>query len=671
MQLIEIYADKDSWLTSDVKDFLDISPQSTNLFLYYDNEKCVRIENARFLEKCLDMSINNRDELCCFLMELIKLTTTQTITTLDDKITTSENFFKITSFLTDYTNKFSIYSGFEILFLSILAIEMSNTSLIFDLVPGIGKTFQMIKLMEMYNNEIIICTPTAISAQLYNNRNVRTVHSTFKIDPFENVFDLKIENIDKFKKYKAIVFDEFSMISHWIFVKIFMELPKDIVVILVGDSSQLAPPMGKEPDFVKLSKYRNFKRFSTDYSCKIFRFYQSTCGGGSSDNNNFVQNIHALKKLIKMDNKKKNLKINFDEMFVSWFKFFCQFGLDTSGSSISLVSTIEKISKIQYSNYQKILAEKYDDLEKIPVIFSYKNAENFKIQTQVYAKLSSTKLGEVSIFENVNSNNMFREFCENFSNLFLSEKIWNDPESRDKVIKFVSMNSFLFDYMNKFLPASNIRCRKNMPWSGCVNGDIGSFVGIDFVYSNSKFFKKIKIDDNHCLTLVSNDCVLNFCLKCVDYKNKELKRHHVLQESLCQKCGNCIMCEDNILIHPVYWQTFYTATMYNVQGQTISSEDLFIDTSLALRTNKLRCLYILVTRVKNPAQIHIDYDFVIESLRAIYNTSKTKPVFSKSIYKLLSMSSPNCATVKNMFTSEESQCFVNFLEYLKNIISNK
>jgi len=111
--------------------------------------------------------------------------------------------------------------------------------------------------------------------------------------------------------------------------------------------------------------------------------------------------------------------------------------------------------------------------------------------------------------------------------------------------------------------------------------------------------------------------------------------------------------------------------MYNVQGQTISSEDLFIDTSLALRTNKLRCLYILVTRVKNPAQIHIDYDFVIESLRAIYNTSKTKPVFSKSIYKLLSMSSPNCATVKNMFTSEESQCFVNFLEYLKNIISNK
>ncbi len=105
MQLIEIYADKDSWLTSDVKDFLDISPQSTNLFLYYDNEKCVRIENARFLEKCLDMSINNRDELCCFLMELIKLTTTQTITTLDDKITTSEIFSKSLHFLpTTLTN---------------------------------------------------------------------------------------------------------------------------------------------------------------------------------------------------------------------------------------------------------------------------------------------------------------------------------------------------------------------------------------------------------------------------------------------------------------------------------------------------------------------------------------------------------------------------------------
>jgi ATP-dependent exoDNAse (exonuclease V) alpha subunit len=169
---------------------------------------------------------------------------------------------------------------------------VSKTSLIFDLVPGIGKTFQMIKLMEMYNNDIIICTPTAISAQLYNSRNVRTVHSTFKLDPFTNIFDLKIENIDKFKKYKAIVFDEFSMISHWIFVKIFMELPKDIVVILVGDSSQLAPPMGKEPDFDKLSKYRNFKTFSTDYSCKIFRFYEST----GDNNNNFVQNISRAQK---------------------------------------------------------------------------------------------------------------------------------------------------------------------------------------------------------------------------------------------------------------------------------------------------------------------------------------------------------------------------------------
>jgi hypothetical protein len=74
-----------------------------------------RIDNARFLEKCLDMSINNRDQLCCFLVELIKLTTTSAAT-VDNKIKTSENFFKISSFLADYTNKFSIYSGFEIFF---------------------------------------------------------------------------------------------------------------------------------------------------------------------------------------------------------------------------------------------------------------------------------------------------------------------------------------------------------------------------------------------------------------------------------------------------------------------------------------------------------------------------------------------------------------------------
>jgi hypothetical protein len=42
MQLIEICTDKDIWVTSDVHDFLDISPQSTNLFLYYDNEKCIQ-----------------------------------------------------------------------------------------------------------------------------------------------------------------------------------------------------------------------------------------------------------------------------------------------------------------------------------------------------------------------------------------------------------------------------------------------------------------------------------------------------------------------------------------------------------------------------------------------------------------------------------------------------
>ena len=623
--------------------FSKLDKNSCSLVYDCTSNKCIKIENAEFLlEPLFNDEHDDNDVVVVFIEKLLQQTDESfNIDVVNTNYYSKEDItkiYKIVNYFENKTSHASIYSGFEIYFLCVLAIDLypfskKKYNLVFDLVPGIGKTFFIKKLLRKYSsNNVLVCTPTAISAQLYETMRVRTLHSTFKIDPMLALSRVNIENPDKFKKYKALFFDEFSMIDHWLFTKIISSLPNSLF-ILMGDSSQLPPPRGKQIDFDSMRRIPYFKQFNTHKSCKIFRFDEN-------DDSFFIQIIHGLKLLIKSPIKKKDYAIANDMFFNEWLKYFEMFSLSRH-DSITLNSTIEHMITIQENNNNLRLQQQHQEtkelFKKMPIIFSYKNAENFKIQDQVYAKLDNDNFRLCNIVS-VNIESMKEEFCGNISNLFVHETTWSQTKSN--IVKMLNAtNQHVFSKSNRFLTCANIRCRKNMPKQRCINGDVGVLTGVNVTMHDCTFFRKTFDEFNKCaVTVINDNAKLNIEFVYVDLKTNGTKVHHTQWEQLCNCVGECISHDKNEYILPIYWQTFYSATMYNIQGQTIHIDDLFIDTSIAMQTNKLRCLYLLTTRIKNPKQIHIDYEFVVESLRAIYNTTKSTEKFKQKLIQVMQSS---------------------------------
>ena len=96
--------------------------------------------------------------------------------------------------------------------------------------------------------------------------------------------------------------------------------------------------------------------------------------------------------------------------------------------SITVNSTIEHMITIQENNNNLRRQQQHQEtkelFKKMPIIFSYKNAENFKIQDQVYAKLDNDNFRLCNIVSvNIESDHMKEEFCGNISNLFVRDNM--------------------------------------------------------------------------------------------------------------------------------------------------------------------------------------------------------------------------------------------------------
>ena len=119
-------------------------------------------------------------------------------------------------------------------------------------------------------------------------------------------------------------------------------------------------------------------------------------------------------------------------------------------------------------------------------------------------------------------------------------------------------------------------------------------------------------------------------LQIYDFDDRRVKLVNPLfMENICYSCANNV-CNHNvnkINIIGFYFQSFYSSTLYNLQGITINSNvKLIFETSKVFGNNsKLRSLYVLLSRIEDKKSIICDKGLFIEALSIMFGkTIKSK-----------------------------------------------
>ena len=587
-----------------------------------DQDPITFIDNGQFIFKSRVLMNKSIDWVYTFCQKLLQF---------DDTI--KNDYIHEYMVLKNWINhnfRHTLHSGVEMgILMCLITRTFPNPQpwLAFDLVPGIGKTWQINNLFTLL--ELCVTTPTAQSASVYTSgQDVLTVHSRFKIDPNEKNYNkVNIHTIRCRGKPRIFVFDEYSMIPDWILSKVFKFLTQtvpNVCIILVGDSSQLSPPMGRQfkvhPKMVINRQTFSFCQFAAASDSIVFRFE------GCVNADLFKEYLFKLKDLIEMyaNNKKLSVKLDSREHFSYWLNFFSIFS--THRETITSCDTVNKIVERTRKNLTHIAAEEYDRVERIPLLIGYKNCFNFDLQQSVYTKLDG---GEC--FIELNGENASDLIHNNFTTFIIPERALSHI-SLTPCLKSLSSTNIL-NTRNCFTLGASIRCKRNCARQHCINGDTGILVKIR-ITTNSNSFKKHIVDGKYIVTTIDDNCYIVVKMDYVNLKTNRLDTYTAVSHPLCENCSDakCGCCgEVGICGLVLFWQTNYSCTLYNLQGQTLTTDHIYLETKHIMSNNKLRSLYIAISRVCDPKQIHIDVDFVLEGLRGIYKQKVTSVVFLKRI----------------------------------------
>lgn len=117
----------------------------------------------------------------------------------------------------------------------------------------------------------------------------------------------------------------------------------------------------------------------------------------------------------------------------------------------------------------------------------------------------------------------------------------------------------------------------------------------------------------------------------LDVSSRSLKVVRPCIKFLCEGCEKGEACcsahlaEASRVCYLCFnWTVYYTNTIFNLQGSTISDDRLFLLPQHVFRSNKLRTLYILLSRCARPQQIVTDVSFVRHVLAIVFNTNVPK-----------------------------------------------
>jgi hypothetical protein len=437
----------------------------------------------------------------------------------------------------------------------------------FNLPAGAGKTFCLDWLCDILNKNsteqiILVSTPTAKASNYYKLSKVKTIHSTFSIDPITN----KIKAEKKFEQ-KAFIFDEMSMISDRVLNSLERIIPEK-KIYFVGDFAQLKPVIGKSIqhltekfNYIEASDNFFLPRFEDLNLERLVKIVRSKILNPS-----FYIDENELKFLLSniktCDNKEqidKHVRLSRREFKKN--SSFITKNIDTD-------SINESTQKLDFP-FNNIL----------PLICS-NNQTCTEIHSQVMDRLSIEK------------NNILN------SCLFISKTNWNDSKRNKIFIKQIFKNKIIGDSKYKICIGSRVICKKNDKKSNVYNGLVGIVVGIQ-----NNVFNDI---ENEIIEINDSNGDSNLSSKKICIYNKSVKTNVLLYDLDLKSIVKLKLFND----HEYYYKSFNIhpfdcTTIYQLQGLTVVNNALIRTHDNILNNSIQNKFYVLISRAKKNKELNL------------------------------------------------------------------
>ena len=457
-----------------------------------------------------------------------------------------------------------IKSTFDICIIIIASVILNlplESKICFNMPGGAGKTFAIDWLGCLFRNKILIMTPTAKAAIHYKLNNVKTIHSTFKL----NHQNMSLSST--FYPEPVFIFDEASMISQEVLNSLKI-VAKSKLIFLIGDFAQLGPVLAKSIKYLPDLKIINASEdiFLPRFKCT-----------------DYVRLLTLIRKRILCENfTPEKTEI---EMLIEKFK-------KETNQQVVRNFLIE-------SEYDYILnTAKIRNLMPNKTLCSHFKSKNFlDIDLNIDTLLPIVSSNNKSVdLMNSELNKQMSDF-KNASLLpacfFIKRNNSENKEFMDKLTRHFFNNKLLHigNCSNEIREGSRILCKQNDSSSLVYNGLSGILVGIE--RGNFKIVKSIIISKMRNKQQINKKiCVYDgdFNLKLFIY---DLNLKRIVKMSYKSE-----LILDSFALKTFYIQPNYCVTLHQLQGFTVDSGKIYSYDDVLAR-NILTNFYVLISRGKN------------------------------------------------------------------------
>jgi len=500
-------------------------------------------------QKCVNFAINN-----------------ESYEPVEKKIKTESNDIKFSPSYLGY-QPLLLDSIFDkgILILGLHMFRLSfDIPICFDLPAGAGKTTIINFLGKYFEDSLLVACPTAMACMQYTNMLVKTIHSSFRIDPKEsNNIDRRDKLHDELNRYKLIIFDEFSMITTNLYNDVRLYF-KNKSIFFIGDSAQLPPVRST----LITNKYDMIKFTSSD-SFYLPRFD--------------IHKDYSYEKFIK-DFRKRIIFNSLPDDLENFNKV-----LNIFKKNIEKDSLEDKILFFNnnYKNcYISIKNNNAEHIDEITPIIVGKNKTHEFIYRQLV--LNCDRCDELpACFFVEHTNQVVVDWINHFKN--------REPCSNPFLLSLKKIPAIIGSTFNKICVGTTIMFRKNIAERYVYNGKRAVLVEIK--YPND--FEVVEIIQTNFENYIRKICVYKGRLPTLKFNcNGESINLDAQLETIKYKKDESLQTTH---YHAFYLQLAYCNTLYQTQGSTL--KDTFCVTSCVLLGQTLRSFYVLVSRATNPEQI--------------------------------------------------------------------
>lgn len=522
-----------------------------------------------------------------------------------------------------------------------------NTVLIFDLLPGVGKTLQVHNLVTYLNSKnkvhslVRVVAPTARATLLYQEEDVKatTLHSLFKINPNEGRSWTQLKELfDAFfaknKYVEVLVVDEFSMVGcQLIYFMVDYFLSSGKFLVLLGDSCQLRPVNQKAFNPISFSKNSKHSQNMILFSCGpeiiLYRFVEDI-------RQKITRFLFYLRQLIMAEKNKKENKSNKSnktsqtnekstaknskrivrtitaDALEMWLECFSLFDIVEHPLNDEFI--LKDLERVQRDTNTKILECRFDEVMDMPVVIGFQNDYSIKIQK--------------NIFKNV-ENFDEKDSIEGVFNVYIDyEDYLSKADQLCKTFKDKNLPSIFFNNDICLRKGTYMVCRRNNKRQNVFNGLRCIYLERKINYGKILFKKQI--GDSFWVNVVEDISKFDCQLTLFNCKTKTVFNYRPEDVFFCELCKQGKCSHDNsILTTKVFFMhAYYSITLYNLQGMTLE-DPIICNTEEIFKRDILITLYVLLSRERNPKNIMIDHQFILKALRTIFGLSSFKALHNK------------------------------------------